>query len=243
MIPATRDEQRRLLQLQRVDTTIRQLEHRRTNLDEQKALDDNADTLRRVAAEYSSASEELDGLQRRQKHLEEDIGQVEGRRRSEEGRMYSGLINSDRELEALRGEISALRSRKNELEDQLLEVMERTEELDSLVATLRLRHSELTAAVERLTAARDAAAVGIDAELETARVRRVAATEGMSPEVVTVYDDLRPRKGGIAVAALEGRTCGGCRLDLTATEMEEAKERSARGLTRCEQCDRILVLA
>jgi predicted nucleic acid-binding Zn-ribbon protein len=231
VIPATRDEQRRLLELQRVDTTIRQLEHRRTNLDEQKALDDNADTLRRVAAEYSSSSEELDGLQRRQKHLEEDIGQVEGRRRSEEGRMYSGLINSDRELEALRGEISALRSRKNQLEDQLLEVMERTEELDSLVATLRLRHSELTAAV------------GIDAELETARVRRVAATEGMSPEVVTVYDDLRPRKGGIAVAALEGRTCGGCRLDLTATEMEEAKERSARGLTRCEQCDRILVLA
>lgn len=243
MIPATRDEQRRLLDLQRVDTTIRQLEHRRTNLDEQRALGENADTLRRVAAEYSHASEELDGLKRRQKHLEEDIGQVEGRRRSEEGRMYSGLINSDRELEALRGEISALRSRKNQLEDQLLEVMERTEELDSLVAALRTRHSELTAAVEQLVAARDAAAVGIDAELEAARAQRAAAADGISPEVVSVYDGLRPRKGGIAVAALEGRTCSGCRLDLTATEMEEAKERSARGLTRCEQCDRILVLA
>lgn len=155
--------------------------------------------------------------------------------------MYSGQIRSEKELEALRQEIGSLRGRKADLEESLLEIMEQVEDLESLVATLKERHVELTGSVEVLTKARDTAATDIDAELARRRSEREEAAAKLPDEVLEYYDELRGRKEGVAVAELQGRTCAGCRLELTQTELEEARRDSAEGLARCEQCGRILV--
>jgi predicted nucleic acid-binding Zn-ribbon protein len=242
VISATPAEQRRLLDLQRIDTDIRKLGHRRANLAEQKALDDNADTLGRVSSEYATSRDQLERLRLQQKRHEQEIATVDSRRKSEEGRMYGGLIRSEKELEALRGELGALRARKNELEDSLLEIMEQTEELESLVATLQERHGELTGQVDALTQARDHAATDIDAALASRRAQRVTVAGDLPAEVVEYYEELRARKDGVGVAELQGRTCAGCRLELTAIEMEQVREDSVDSLARCEQCGRVLVL-
>lgn len=241
MISATPEEQRRLLDLQRVDTAIRQLQHRRAHLPEQQALDENADTLARVGGEHADARERLDQLNRAQVRLEGEIATVDARRKSEEGRMYSGLITSEKEVQALRGEISSLKARKNDLEDSLLEVMQELEDVESLVAALQERYDELSGNVAGLEQARDGASRDIDAELAERQQERAALAAGMPPEVGEYYEELRDRKAGIAVAELVGRTCQGCRLELTAVEFEEAHERARKGLARCEQCGRILV--
>lgn len=243
MISASPAQQRQLLELQDADTAIRQLEHRRANLPEQQALDENADTLKRISAEYADRRERLEQLERSQKRHEDEIATVESRRKSEEGRMYSGQINSEKEVQALRGEISSLRARKNDLEDALLEIMQEREDLESMVDTLKERHGELTSKVAELETARDEAARDIDAEMSTRQSERAELAAELPDEVIGYYDDLRERKRGLAVAELVGRTCQGCHLELTAIELEETRERAQRGLARCEQCGRILVPA
>lgn len=241
MIAATPAEQRRLLDLQQVDTAIRQLEHRRAHLPEQKALDDNAELLEKIAGEYGTSREQLDRLARQQKSHEDEISRVDARRKGEEGRMYSGMITSQRELEALRSELSSLRGRKNDLEDALLEIMEQREDLESVVETLRERHRDLTGSVQELTEARDAAAEEIDTDLALRREERAKVAADLPPEVVAYYDELRVRKDGVGVAELRGGTCLGCRLALTAIELEDVQEQATEGLARCEQCGRIIV--
>lgn len=241
MISATPEEQRTLLDLQHVDTTIRQLQHRRGNLPEQQALDQNADTLARVRGEHADARERLDQLNRAQMRLESEIATVDARRKSEEGRMYSGLITSEKEVQALRNEISSLKQRKGELEDSLLDVMQELEDVESLVATLDERQEELAGNVAGLEQARDEASRDLDAELAERQQERTQLAAGLPVEVGEYYEELRDRKDGIAVAELVGRTCQGCRLELTAVEFEDAHERARKGLARCEQCGRILV--
>ena len=242
LISATPTEQRHLFELQQVDSAIAQLEFRRANLPEQKALDENADTLAKVSVEYAGAKERLERLAAQQRKHEAEVATVDSRRKSEEGRMYSGLITSEKELEALRHEISSLRGRKSDLEEALLEIMEQVEDLEGLVETLKQRHVELTGSVADLTAARDSAATDIDAELVQRREERAAAAEGIPAEVLEYYDELRGRKDGVAVAELKGRTCMGCRLELTQIELEDLRQDAQHGLARCEQCGRILVL-
>lgn len=241
-VSATPAEQRRLYDLQQVDTAIRQLQHRRANLPEQRALDSNAELLVAIAAEYAGSTERLDRLERQQRWHEAEIATVDTRRKTEDGRMYSGQITSERELEALRSELSSLRGRKSDLEDALLEIMEQREELESLVASLQERHAELSAAVTTLTDERDAAASDIDAELAARADDRKAMAAELPGPVVGLYDQLRQRKDGVAVAELRGRTCSGCRLTLTAVEYEDTLDAVRSGLGRCEQCGRILVL-
>ena len=243
MIPASPAEQRRLYDLQQADTAIRKLEVRRASLPEQQALDENAETLRAITEEFAGARERLDELNRQQSRLEQEIATLDSRRKSEEGRMYSGLITSEKESEALRNELHSIKGRKRDLEDQLIEVMEELEGLESLTKTLQERHTELTAKVAEMTEARDHAAGDIDAEIaQRLRDRETLAAE-VPAEMREYYEVVREKKQGLGVAQLEGRGCSGCRLELTAIELEELKADTAKGLANCPQCGRILVNA
>jgi predicted nucleic acid-binding Zn-ribbon protein len=242
VIVATRAEQRRLLELQQVDTTLRRLRYRRANLPEQQVLDDRTDLYGRVCSELGAARERLDRLERAQRRHEHELDTVERRYASETQRKYSGVIKVQKELEALDAELTALQDRKSDLEDMLLEIMEQREEIESLIATLTEREAELALQVDAATAARDEAAAGIDEELGKRAAEREMVAADLPASVLRYYDDIRARKDGVAVAELQGRTCAGCRLELTATELAEARARVDRGLARCEQCGRILVI-
>ncbi len=241
MTRATPEQQHLLLELQATDTAIRQLEHGRANLAEQQALDENRDTLARINSDFANASEGLSRAEQQQRRLEQEIATVDSRRKSEEGRMYSGQISSDKELQALRAEISSLKGRKGDLEDQLLEVMEEREELEGATTSLKERHAELTALAGQLEEARDEAAADIDRELGELRSRRAEQVGKLPDQLIAEYERLRERKQGVAVAELRGRTCAGCRLELTAIEYEQAKDDARQGLAYCEHCERVLV--
>lgn len=234
-------DQRRVLELQAIDTAIRQLRHRRAHLPEQQALDERSGLLEQLTSEHLAASDELVSVGRKQQRLEKDVGVVDSRRKSEEARMYSGVIKSERELGALRQELSTLKGRKRDLEDELLEVMERHEELTGTVETLDARRRELTAEVAPLERARDEAAADIDSELVARRRERTTVASELPDELVRRYDELRARKSGLAVAELRGGVCQGCHIELAPSELEEGRELGMFGLARCVQCDRLLV--
>lgn len=241
MTKASPEDERRLLELQTTDTAIRLLRYRRSNLEEQRALDERASLLDRLTADHMASSDELVAVDRQQKRLENDINTVEARRKAEEARMYSGVIASEREVEALRSELSTLRTRKRDLEDELLEVMERHEELTSTVQTLEARRTEVQAEAAPLEQARDVAAADIDGELAMRQAARAELAHRLSDDLVRRYDELRARKDGVAVVELRDGTCQGCFLELTPGELQEGRELGIHGLVRCVQCERLLV--
>lgn len=241
MTKASPTDQRRLLELQTTDTAIRQLRYRRENLDEQRALDGQNELLDRLNTDHMASRDELVALDRQQKRLENDINTVDSRRKAEEARMYSGVIASEREVQAIRSELTTLKRRKQNLEDELLEVMERQEELTSTVQTLETRRTEVQAQIPTLEQARDAAASDIDSELTVRHAAREDLAKQLPADLVRRYDELRSRKNGVAVVELHDGTCQGCFLELTPGELEEGRELGIHGLVRCAQCGRLLV--
>ena len=155
--------------------------------------------------------------------------------------MYSGAIASEREVQALRSELSTLKTRKRDLEDELLEVMERHEELTGTVRTLEARRGEVRAEVAPLEQERNVAAADIDRELAALQAARTELAHRLPEDLVRRYDELRARKDGVAVVELRDGTCQGCFLEITPGELEEGRELGIHGLARCVQCERLLV--
>jgi predicted nucleic acid-binding Zn-ribbon protein len=238
---ASPEEQRRLLELQATDNAIRQLRYRRAHLPEQQALDERVDLMEQLTTDHMASRDELVAVDRQQKRLENDINTVDARRKAEEARMYSGVIASEREVEALRSELSTLKTRKRDLEDNLLEVMERQEELTSTVRTLEARRGEVQAEIAPLEQARDVAAADIDRELASRQAARAELAHRLPDDLVRRYDELRARKNGVAVVELRDGTCQGCFLEIAPGELEEGRELGIHGLARCVQCERLLV--
>ncbi|MEA2703284.1 MAG: uncharacterized protein QOD63_1229 [Actinomycetota bacterium] len=178
---------------------------------------------------------------RRQAGFEHELAVVESKLAEDQARLYSGEVGIIRELQALQAEIDALRRRKGDLEDRVLEVLDEREPLDVGLAALEAeqeRAFEEAAEVEGLVAAAQAE---IDVELAAEVEARSTAGDGLPPAVVAEYDRLRVRLGGIGAAPLVNGRCGGCHLSLSASELDALRRQPPDALLCCEQCGRILV--
>jgi len=243
--PATSEDPtsdlKRLLDLQRVDSAIDRLNQRKADLPEQRTLDEVTAELDQARSAHDAKKTELDAVARDQSKLEGEVQMVDDKIKHESNRLYGGDITSPKELASIQAELDALRRRKNHLEDQDLEVMERREAIDKDMAGLTERLGELEGRSTASAAARDTAAVEIENELSKNAAARASIVPDIDPELLETYEELRPKKGGVAAAALEGGVCRGCGVSLSPVKLDQIRHGEGGDLVRCENCRRILV--
>ena len=232
---------KRLLDLQRVDSAIDRLTQRKADLPEQRTLDALASALEEARAAHAERNAGLGDVARDQSRLEGEVQMIEEKIKHESNRLYGGEITSPKELASIQAELDALRRRKNHLEDQDLEVMERREAIEKDMSALTERLEDLERQSQEATAARDAAAIEIETELGQNTTARAETLPDIPEELLEVYEELRPKKGGVAVAALEGGVCRGCGVSLSPVALDGIRRGESDAVVRCENCRRILV--
>ena len=235
------DTLKRLLDLQRVDTAIDRLMQRKADLPEQRTVDELNAQLAEAQAAHAEKKAGLDEIAHEQSRLEADVQMIDDKITQESNRLYGGDITSPKELASIQAELDALRRRKNHLEDQDLEVMERREAVENDVTLLDAQLEELRAKLQAATEARDHAAVEIETELNKNSASRTELVPQIPQDLLDTYEELRPKKGGVAAAALEGNVCRGCGVALSPMALDDFKRAEEGELARCENCRRILV--
>jgi uncharacterized protein len=239
-VKADPEIQRRLLDLQAVDTALAQLAHRRRTLPEHAELDRLAGQIGGLDGERQRAQLAVQDLDRDIARLDRDVEQVRARAAKDQGRLDAGT-GPPRELEALQREIASLARRQSELEDAELELMERRETAAAELDTVQGRHD---AADEQRAAAqvrRDDALAQIAKEEEARRAERGPLAGSLPADLLALYDRIREGSGGIGAALLRGGRCGGCRLELAGSELVAVRAAEPDEVVRCEECRRILV--
>ncbi|GGR95794.1 hypothetical protein GCM10010252_38220 [Streptomyces aureoverticillatus] len=169
------------------------------------------------------------------------MDQVRQRAARDQKRLDSGAITSPKDLENLQKEIASLAKRQGDLEDIVLEVMERRESAQERVTELTERVSSVQSKIDDATARRDAATGELDREAGTVTKEREVVAGSIPADLLKLYDKLRAQQGGVGAAKLYQRRCEGCRLELNITEVNEVKAASPDTVLRCENCRRILV--
>ena len=156
-------------------------------------------------------------------------------------RLDSGAVTSAKDLESLQREITSLAKRQSDLEDIVLEVMERREAAQERATELAGRVESLEAKTAEAEQRKTAALEGIDAEGFTVAKQREELAVDVPGDLLKLYDKLRAQQGGIGAARLYQKRCEGCRLELNITEINEVRAAPADTVVRCENCRRILV--
>ncbi len=230
-----------LLDLQGHDVHLDQLRHRRAALPERAEIAARADASRALDEELGTASAARDAIAREQKRLEDEVALLSAKATAEDKKLYSGTVTAPKELQAIQDEIKSLDRRRTALEDDVLVQMEAAEPLDDTLAGLRARRAELDAVLTDLRDRLAAAEAVIDAEVAVLQGERDALAVGLDPAALREYDQLRKMLGGVAVAKLEGSSCRGCHLQLSAVEVERIRKLAPDVMVHCEECGRILV--
>jgi uncharacterized protein len=232
-------QQRSLLELTEVDAELGRLEHRAGNLAEQKRFDE-------VTSEHRDANDGLAAVNLAVEDIEAEVAKFEGeidsvRQREDRDRkmLDSGSVNP-KQLAELQHELETLQRRQSSLEDSLLEIMERREELQNDQATRLSRIDELDDEVSAARAARDAALVVIDQSRHRLASRRDELTSSIATDLVALYERQRAH-GGPGAGLLQGRRCGACRIEIDRGEMSRISAAAIDDVLRCPECGAILL--
>jgi predicted nucleic acid-binding Zn-ribbon protein len=227
-----------LLELQQIDLTLERLNKR---LAEVKAAQRETDAVRAARQARQAADQEAVKQRALRKDLELSAATLDGRIKQAEQRLYSGLVKNPKELVDLQNDVAALKRQKAALDDQLLEAMVTLEEAEA--AFKRASDDLVRSEAEWKTSQADL--FDEQAQLET----DLAKFSGEQSEVrqrldaasLSLYDQLRRRKNGLAVAEYDDGVCSGCGIQPTSNVINQIRQ--ADQLARCGNCERILVEA
>lgn len=231
--------QRRLLELQELDTRAAQIAHRRAKLPEAAEYATAAGKLEDIDTELVRARTEASDIQRDVAKAEADVQLVRDRAARNRSRLDAGQ-GSSKDLQALQHEIDSLARRQSVLEDEELVIMERAETVDAEVAKLAAYREELAATAAQKAQARDAALATLDEEQAGLDGRRGGIADGVGDELLALYEKIRAQTG-MGAAEVRQRRCEGCRLELLGADLRRVTGAAPDDVVRCEECRRILV--
>jgi predicted nucleic acid-binding Zn-ribbon protein len=239
-VKASVEDQNRLIELQRVDSHIQNLQIKLKNLPEKEQLVAIDKQVAEGEEILKSAEMELGDVEVELKRSEIEVEQVAERIKKDENRLNAGQ-GSPKELEQMQHEIGTLQKRKSDLEDGELEIMIRFDAAKAKVETLKSNDVGLKKLRVELEARFEAASKLLQDEIESESAKRNAQAPAIDKALLDLYEKVRSATDGIGAALLVGNTCDGCHLAITPVELAKIKALPADDVVRCEECRRILV--
>jgi predicted nucleic acid-binding Zn-ribbon protein len=232
-------QQLSLLELSKLDAELSRIAHRATHLPQQEAYE-------RIQEAYSAAGDRLatvrialEDVDAQVSRFESEIEAVRQREDRDRSLLKSGATDA-KQLSDLQSELETLIRRQTSLEDSLLDVMERREELqaqlDAEQGALAALQAELAGAQQDL----DAAHAEIDQARQEHSSRRDTLTASLDPALSAIYERQRAG-GGPGAGQLLGHRCGACRIEIGRGELSRISSAAEDELVRCPECGAILL--
>ena len=240
-VKASPEAQLRLLEIADLDTELGRLGHRRRTLPENAELAQLGERSAKVRDAITIADTNLADLDRDLARAEKDVEQVRVRIEKDNQRLDAGQVSNARELESLQNEVASLRKRQNDLEEVVLELMERREAAQTLRDGAASEGESLSAEEAAVTARRDTSLAEIEEQAAKATAARAAVVADVPAELLALYDKISTSTGGRGAALLRRGQCGGCRETLSTVELNEVRAAAPDEVVRHEECGRILI--
>ncbi len=197
--------------------------------------DPDLDEARRQLLEIET---KLATARKEQRAADAEVEGLNAKIAPEEKRLYDGSVKNPKELTNIQHEVDILKHRRGEFEDTLLAVMDRIEglERDRRRAQRDVEQNEERWAKFQQELRHEAHRLGDS--IVRVDAKREAQKSVIPPRSLFLYEDLRRRKGGMAVARINAGSCTGCRI--TIPDAVRRKAFSSSTLAQCPNCERIL---
>jgi uncharacterized protein len=160
--------------------------------------------------------------------------QIEKRRKFQD---QQSKVKTNKEYQALMGELEAHKIAETAAEDQILAIMEAQAEAERLLPGLVAEVGREKAEFQEKERVLRADEAKLRAELAAAEDARAGVVAGLEPQVLQTYQRIAKLRGS-AVAEVRDEFCLGCRTKVTSQNFMEAMRNDR--ILHCSHCHRIL---
>ena len=225
-----------LLDLQEIDLTLDRWNKRLTEV---KAARRETDEVK--AAQAATQQAEATAVRDRaaRKELEATATMLDTKITQAEQRLYSGLVKNPKELLDLQNDIASLKRQKATLDEKLLQAMLSLEEAEAALKQRLAEQQQIEATWRAGQTDLAAEQIQLEADITQETLEQTSTRTQLGAADLALYDQLRRRKGGLAVVEMEHNACSGCGVKPTHSVVQQLRQGDQ--LARCGNCERILV--
>ncbi|MCK4487075.1 MAG: hypothetical protein KAU38_09980 [Desulfobacterales bacterium] len=223
-----------LVKLQQKDRVLDRF--RRQIREGPERLQDLEKELEGVEEGVEADKRRIQELKKTQRDYEAEIEDGLAHIRKSRGRLMG--IKNNKEYLALLREIEEAEKGNADKEDRILSCLE---ELEKLNKELEAKEKGLSAMRDRLESEKTAIAkeiARVQEELSDTEKSREKLVETITPELLSKYEQIKARSGGIAMALVNNATCSECHLGIPPQMYNELQRQDS--LKFCPNCQRII---
>lgn len=232
-----REKLRSLEELQQVDLELGALRAEAEAVPRRRAeIEAMVAEVRRA---WEAEQDRLAANERERRSQEQVVAMERDKVKKWEGRLAE--IRTPREYAALSREIDIAKKTNESVGEQIKQLAAQAEEIQKVADQLQEKLDEREAGAQEeleLLANREAEFGGKVTALETRRSELAAKVE---PALLGRYENIRRRRGGVAVTQVVGNTCRGCNRHIP-PQMAIVLAR-ANSIENCPNCNRIIYVA
>ncbi len=235
-MPTIQETLKALYALQQIDSQIQRTKKA------QAALDNGTNAAAAAAAARDQAVQQRSLFQKSSSELKDNelkLNTIETKRKNYQQKLYQGTVTNPKELANIEKEIEALGRQQSDLDGRILELMDETEQAQAALTLLEEQAKQADSHHGQIVSTHRSRYEALGLELtELTQQRTEAAASVEDKAMLKRYDDLRAKLSGVGIGKIEGNTCGGCHMTLSATAIKTVKE--AAQVQTCENCGRLL---
>ena len=223
-----------LAQLQEVETEVANI---RSLLDSLPAriekLDARLDDLQRSIEESEAA---LSGIRKTYRAHESDVQM--NLARMEKSRERLRTVKKNTEYQLLLKEIEDAKQRNSDIEDKMLEFLDRIDAEEDAIAKKRASQEEISGQIlEEKSDLRKQGEAG-ETKLAQLNARREDIAKSIEPGLLQKFNAIREKRQGLALVSVQDATCQGCHVNIPPQMFNEIQRLDS--LRLCPNCQRML---
>lgn len=225
-----------LRRLQSIDTKLKRLEgdklYRSYDIQKkQNQIQQKKEKLSKIGEEIKTSQKDINIKELDLSSIEAGINKL---------RFQMNQVKTNKEYSAIRTEIGGKEADKSVLEDEILRLMEKYEEMQGRYKTLEkeIQHEEFE--LKELQKQVEHDLRSIEGEITEIKKKRSEYTALVDSEALQHYNRLVSHKDAVAIVNVVNKVCQGCFMSITAQMLNQLL--SGKDLTFCHSCGRILYL-
>lgn len=231
-----KDQIRRLVELQQIDTLLFQLNQEKSGIPDQlKELESNFEEKKN---NLLSLEEKLKKLELRRKEEELEIRSKEENIKKFQIQLFS--LKTNKEYQAMIKEIEGLKAEVSIIEEEAINLLDEIDNLETDInkekENLKIEENKYLQEKRKI----EERANQIDQSLEDLEFKRKQKTPEVENKILSLYERILKNRDYLAIVLVKEGACKGCNMTVTPQIINEIKMNDR--IVSCEICNRILYL-
>lgn len=220
--------------LQQLDREIQALENQKENVPLKVAH--FQDEVRASEDILQGVMSEREQVRKERRHKERELESNNEQVKKYQAQLYE--VKTNKEYSALLEEINNIKKNNSVLEDKIISLMEKTEEIEAVAKEKQVQLDEKKKELAAAELKGNNELVLIEERLQQKGEERKSVVQKVEGDLLTQYERIRKGRNGIAFVPVRDNSCQGCHMELPPQVISELMKGDA--IVTCESCARLL---